>query len=537
MTAKPHPRLHARAPRTPSRAPRAAARALAASALLGGLSAAAPARAVEPEVTSETAAQFYQVTSPNGQQVLSRRRFMTTLGVSAYDLLNKDKVRAQDPLAPELVFRARLRFDSDYGGSSSQADQASPETLVPGFSRGPVDLMYAYVEGRRFANGVLGFKLGRQYVTDVLGWWSFDGATVRATTPFFVAVEAYGGLEQRGGLPLSTPRFERDGIWRGSRAGYADDAWRSYQPSAVAPAFGAAIESTGTSYVHTRLTYRRVYNTGDSGLSQFAEGLRGPAAYSGARISQERIGYAVDASLPDLGGVKAGLAYDLYVKKVSQAFVSTDLYATRKLTLSADFDHVRPTFDGDSIWNFFVAGPTSDLGARASYQPTDALAFSTGGHVRMFTNQTASEVKAPSERGETDLAAQTSPLAAPNFYPASPLYVNGGGSFSGRYRYGKGTVSAKAVGDAGGTGGRGGGDAYIDRTFNDRYLLSARAGAWYWKDSLRPDRSATSFQYVLGAGYLFTSRSKAIVEFEHDINRVVGNRFRLMAWLSLAVTK
>ncbi|MBK6462815.1 MAG: hypothetical protein IPF92_17685 [Myxococcales bacterium] len=539
MTARPppHPLLREPPRARPARTRRPGALALGAIALVGGLATAAPARALEPEVTSETAAQFYQVTSPNGQQVLSRRRFMTTLGVSAYDLLDKDKVRAQDPLAPELVFRARLRFDSDYGGSASQADAASPETLVPGFNRGPVDLMYAYVEGRRFANGVLGFKLGRQYVTDVLGWWSFDGATVRATTPYFVAVEAYGGLEQRGGLPLSTPRFERDGIWRGNRSDYPNGLYPSYQPSAIAPAFGAAIESTGTSYVHTRLTYRRVYNTGESGLSPFAEGLREPAKYVGSRISQERLGYAVDASLPNVGGVKAGLAYDLYVKKLSQAFVSTDFYATQKLTLGADFDHIRPTFDGDSIWNFFVAGPTSDLGARASYQPTDALAFSTGGHVRMFTNQTASEVKPSAERGETDLSANTSPLAAPNFYPASPLYVNGGGSLSGRYRYGKGAVTAKAVGDGGGTGGRGGGDATIDRTFNDRYLLSARAGAWYWKDSLRPDRSATSFQYVLGAGYLFTSRSKAIVEFEHDINRVVGNRFRLMAWLSLAVTK
>lgn len=520
-----------------SAASRARPAALAGAALLGALSAATGARATEPEVTSETAAQFYQVTSPNGRQVLSRRRFMTTLGVSAYDLLDKDKVRASEPLAPDLVFRARLRFDSDYGASAAESDQASPEALVPGFNRGPVDLMYAYVEGRRFAGGVLGFKLGRQYVTDVLGWWSFDGATVRATTPLFVAVEAYGGLEQRGGLPLSTPRFERDGVWRGNRAGYPDNLWSSYQPSEVAPAFGAALESTGTSYVHTRLTYRRVYNTGASDLRPFAPGLRAPSAYSGARISQERVGYSIDGSLPEVGGVKAGLAYDLYVKKVSQLFVSTDVYATQKLTLGADFDHVRPTFDADSIWNFFVSGPTSDAAVRASYQPTDALALSTGAHVRMFTNQTTSEVKPSSERGEADLNAPTSPQAAANDYPTSPLYLNGGGSLSGRYRYGKGTVTAKAVGDAGGTGGRGGGDAYVDRTFADRYLLSARAGAWYWSDALRPERSATSFGYVLGAGYLFTSRSKAIVEFEHDMNRLVGNRFRLMAWLSLAVTK
>ncbi len=504
---------------------------LGASLAIATLLLAPSARALDPEVTSDTAAQFYQVTSPDGRQVLSRRRFMTTLGVSGYDLLGKDKVRAQDPLAPELLFRARLRFDSDYGAAGEEADPNNFGALVPAFSRGPVDLMYAYVEGRRFANGVLGFKIGRQYVTDVLGWWSFDGATVRATTPYFVAVEAYGGLEQRGGMPLSSPRFERDGVWRGSRSGYSQDIWPSYQVSRVAPAFGAAIESAGSSYVHTRLTYRRVYNTGPTSLSQFEDGLRTSTLYDGARISQERIGYAIDGSLPEVGGVKGGLVYDLYVKKFSQLYLSSDVYATKKLTLGADFDHFRPTFDGDSIWNFFVSGPTSDLGARASYQPTDKLAFSAGGHVRMFTNQTTSDVPPTSK-------SPSSPnLTGGNFYPESPLYLNGGGSLSAKYRYGKGTVTARGVGDGGGTGGRAGGDAYVDRTFADRYLVSARAGAWYWKDSLRPDRSATSFGYVLGAGYIFTPRSQALVEFEHDINRVVGNRFRLMLWLTLAVTK
>ncbi len=57
-------------------------------------------------------------------------------------------------------------------------------------------------------------------MSDVLGWWSFDGALLRVTTPYYVQLEAYGGLEQRGGLPLSTSRFERQGIWRGSHRGF-----------------------------------------------------------------------------------------------------------------------------------------------------------------------------------------------------------------------------------------------------------------------------------------------------------------------------
>ena len=519
-----------------SASPRARALVLGAASAALVLGVAAPALAVEPEVTADTAAQFYEVTSPDGQRVLTRRRFTATLGVAGTDLLNKDKLRAQDPLAPELLFRARVRFDSDYGAGGEEANRQSPETLVPGFNRGPIDLMYAYVEGRRFFKGVAGFKLGRQYVTDVLGWWSFDGATVRATTPFFVAVEAYGGLEQRGGMPLSTPRFERDGIMRGSRTNFDPAAWTSFQPARVAPAFGAALESTGTSFVHTRVTYRRVYNTGASNVSMYDDGLRSPVQYDGTRVSSERIGYAFDGSLPDVGGVKGGLVYDLYVKKFSQLYLSTDVYATQKLTLSADFDHFRPTFDGDSIWNFFVSGPTNDIGGRLAYQANDHLGISGGGHVRLFNNQTES---ATDDTTEPRLGAPTSPngLASGNYYPEGAFYVNGGGNVAAKYRYTRGNVSLRGAADGGGTGGRAGGDVYADHTFQNRYLVSARAGAWYWKDSLRPDRSATSFGYVLGAGYILSPRSQAMVEFEHDVNRVVGNRFRLMLWLTLAVTK
>lgn len=494
---------------------------------VGSTLAVRPALAVEPEVTSDTAAQFYEVTSPDGTRVLTRRRFTSTLGVGALDLLSKDKVREQNPLAPDLVFRARVRFDSDYGALAAEEDPSLASSVVPGFSRGRLDLMYAYVEGRRFANGVLGFKLGRQYVTDVLGWWSFDGATVRATTPFFMAVEAYGGLEQRGGMPLSTPRFERDGVLRGSRIGYDPTTWSAYQPSSLAPAFGAALESQGVSFLHSRLTYRRVYNTGESNVSMFQPGLRSSALYDGTRVSSERIGYAFDGSLPSVGGLRGGLAYDLYVAKFSQLYLSTDVYATQKLTLSADFDHFRPTFDADSIWNLFVTGPTNDLGARFAYQASDSFGVSGGGHVRMFENATGPE---EDTRGK-------SPLADANQYAASPLYLNGGGNVAAKYRYTRGNVTVRGAADGGGTGGRAGGDVYADHTFQKRYLVSARVGAWAWKDSLRPDRSATSLGYVLGAGYIFSPRSQALVEFEHDMNRIVGNRFRLMLWLSLAVNK
>src|SRR5690606_38043867 len=140
-----------------------------------------------------------------------------------------------------------------------------------GLDRTPVDLMYGYVEGRNLGDGWFAFRLGRQYVTDALGWWSFDGGLARLVTPYYLQAEIYGGLEQRGGLPLSTSRFERQGVWRGLHDDFAERAqdYPSFQFASEAPAFGAALESTGVNWIHGRASYRRVYNTGPAFTGQF----------------------------------------------------------------------------------------------------------------------------------------------------------------------------------------------------------------------------------------------------------------------------
>jgi hypothetical protein len=162
-----------------------------------------------------------------------------------------------------------------------------------------------------------------------------------------------------------------------------------------------------------------------------------------------------------------------------------------------------PTFDADSIWNFFLAEPMNDLGVRASWDATRHWAFAAGARARAFSVQTANE-----NVGTIPGSSATSPngLAAANYFPSSSLDVMGGGNLSARWHFGEG-------------------------------ILSARAGVWQWDDKLRTDRDAVSFQYVLGAGYNLWSRSRVFADFEHDMNRISGQRFRGMLWLSLAVSK
>ena len=499
--------------------------AFAASTLvLAGVLVSGVASAIEPEITSETSAQFYEVRSPTGETVIPRRRLTTTLGAAVYDLWDVP----EDPTGPSLTFRARMRYDADYGGAGAETDVTNYGRLVPGFDRGPVDLMYGYIEGRRFLSGWLGFKLGRQYQTDALGWWSFDGGLVKITTPYYFSAEVYGGLEQRGGLPLSTPRYERDGVWRGNRDDYDRSLWPAYQGATIAPAYGAALESAGFTWLHGRLSYRRVYNTGESNVSQFASGTTQPVSYDGSRISQERLGYSIDGSLPNVGGIKGGFAYDLYLARMGNIFASVDGYVTKRVTVSADYDYYVPTFDADSIWNFFLAMPMNDFGLRTNWDVTDEIGLSAGGHVRTFKLQTQAE----------DTTKPSSPnLASADTYPSSALEPMGGGNLSARYRFGEGQLGARGAADLAKTGERLGIDLYGERTIETRYVFQGRTGVWQWNDKEREDRNAVSFQYVAGVGYKIMPRSLALAEFEHDINRIVGQRFRVMLWLSLAVAK
>ncbi|HKQ71526.1 MAG TPA: hypothetical protein VJT73_19410, partial [Polyangiaceae bacterium] len=83
-----------------------------------------------------------------------------------------------------------------------------------------------------------------------------------------------------------------------------------------------------------------------------------------------------------------------------------------------------------------------------------------------------------------------------------------------------------------------GGDIYGERWFQGgRFTALARVSLFDWSDGLRPDRDATSFGYVIGGGFRPSPVAQALIEWEHDMNRIVGQRFRILAVLNLTVTK
>jgi hypothetical protein len=245
--------------------------------------------------------------------------------------------------------------------------------------------------------------------------------------------------------------------------------------------------------------------------------------YDGTRVSSERLGYAVDATVADIAGAKGGIVYDLFDGALSSGYAQLDWFASSRLTASADFDYFRPTFDGDSIFTYFTHHPMTTMSGRVAWQPLGELDLALSGGARsFFTDGDPDVLGSPTTGAPRTKAARTDAL----------------GDFSARYRFANALLRARGTFQRGDGGHRQGGDIYGEQRFlGGRWTTSARVSLFDWQDDLRADRSATSFAYVLGGGFRPSRVLEALLEWEHDMNRLVGQRYRVLAIVSLTVTK
>jgi len=482
------------------------------------------AHAYDAEVDAQTIGQAYQLRGLTGNPVLSRRRVTQSLQLGVYNLTDPSREGA-----PQVLFRARMRIDADFGTNRDEYTVSTTSSLdrwIPLLQPAPVELMYGYLEGKRFAGGWLSFKVGRQYLVDPLGWYSFDGALFRVTTPAYFAVEAYGGWEVRGGIPLTTNpqigRYEMAGIVRADRSNLPGSAYPSIQPQSLAPVWGAAIETVGPHWIHGRLSYRKAYNTGASYVAG-SGALLGPdqmGIYDRTRTSSERIGYGLNATLAELVGLRGNLIYDLYGARFSNVEAGTDLMVHKRVTVSADYTYYRPIFDADSIFNVFGFEPMDDFTGRLEVDVTDQMNVAADGMVRRYRSDDPDSVLA----GSVKVASSLAP----------------GGGLRMRYRWPSARLMLRGNGLAGDQGRRVGADLSYEKTLFNRMFVDGRISLWDFRDKLRTDgaggtRDATSIGYVVGAGYKISNESNAMLQWEHDSNRLVGMRYRILAMLNVRV--
>jgi hypothetical protein len=259
-------------------------------------------------------------------------------------------------------------------------------------------------------------------------------------------------------------------------------------------------------------------------ISPFLDAGNGLLYLRGNRTSSERIGYSLRADHPSVGALKGSLVYDFYNQVLSEYSASADAYVTRKVTLGASFERYLPTFDADSIFNWFAHSPTTSALGRADVRFSRRIEATVSGGVRWFETEGDPETYAvePDQTKKRRLFDVSLDAGA-------------------RFDYGAGTIGVRGGGEAGERGYRLGGDVTGRRQFGSRYDGLCVVSLWDWSDALREDRDATSVGYVLGGGLTpgpsFFARSRLGFELEHNINRLVGHRFRALFTLDLTVLK
>ena len=477
--------------------------------------AAAPASAFDARVDAALDAQYYAIRSPFGEPSLSRRRYTSSLGLELMNLQGE-----WHPRRASYAFRSRLRVDSDFGIDAREFTARS-QGYVPGLSPAPLEVLYTYLEGSGLAGGLLGFRLGRQYQVDSLGYWSFDGALVELRLPVALMLSGYAGFEQRTGLPmLASGRFSGDGVWRGNRDGLETGQFPAYlEESKLAPALGASLETQGFEYLHARFSYRRVQNRSRVLVSPFLPTNADPEFYQATRTSSERAAASLDLNIPNAAVLSSRAIYDLLLDRVTTATASLDGYIGSRLQLGALVDYFFPSFDGDSIFNWFTRRARTTTEARIGYAFTPELSLSVASGLRWFERGAASDAWLVESGGRSAAV-----LARAN----------------ARYYTGLTTLTLDASAERAESAHSVGADVTGRRLFSGgRYDTLAIVSLYDFASDTRADRSATSFSYVLGAGVRpgpgFNSRSRLGFEWEHSMSRLVGQRFRVLLTLDLTV--
>jgi hypothetical protein len=252
-------------------------------------------------------------------------------------------------------------------------------------------------------------------------------------------------------------------------------------------------------------------------VSRFADATGQFRSIAGDRTSTERAGLSFSLQGPELGALSGDAAYDLFLERVSDLSAALDWYASEQAELGVGYEYYVPTFDADSIFNWFVQWPTQSVELRGStwLSPRVDVALRTG--VSFF--QTEADTELGDVRGS--------------------VLVDRFVTFDARYRLPRTTLRLDAESRWGDTGHLVGSNLTTQREYHEGYYDSLLVLSLYdFSDALRPQRDAVSFGYVLGGGVapevMAVVKSRLGLEWEHAVNRLYGHRFRVLMTLNVS---
>jgi len=323
-----------------------------------------PAFGVDFEVQSRTIGDVYahlRADDQAGDDPISRHRIHQILGLNAWDLMGDG--------TNSLTFVSSLRIDYDFGILAEEIDNNGQLALHD------ASLLYGYVEGRDMW-GWLDFKLGRQYEIDAIDMLLFDGAKIRAKTPWYFAVEILGGYEAVNGT-LTVNQQALDGTVEGSPRPCFNDVCTGYTVEDPDPKLvvGVGLSLMDLTYTQLDLKFRQIVTLNDHPENEV----------DGDSLSQMRVGGAFSQRIMEGLFVHGGASYDMYLSLVNEVRGGVRYRPVHMVEVEAGYTYVIPTFDANSIWTFFSWRPINRIEERARFFFDDDLWIHAGAYQSLYT--------------------------------------------------------------------------------------------------------------------------------------------------------
>jgi hypothetical protein len=478
--------------------------------LVAGLGSASRARAYDFSIDLRTIGQGYQVrrfAADGGNQLLTRRRLTQYLDLNVFDI-EPALWHGDDGGRNIIYFDASLRFDSDFGGYLLNRPTGVDE--IRELSQSQVDILYAFLGGRN-VGGRVDFQLGRQIHFDLVDFYAFDGGDALVHLRRGLAVEAFGGTEVRGELPLSAPIYELDGTSAGSR----DPATRPDQNAVLQPLVGGAVAAGGDGEPWAlRLAYRRVW-------SATADLLPGEPT---SGVNEEKVALTGNVGWRDRLYLSGGIRFNILLGEFDDEQLALRIRLPRMQWMTLEYTFLAPTFDGDSIWNVFATGPYRDW--RASWEigiNRDLKAY-VRGFVRLF--EAIDDVAAVGPYAGQDVGA----LAPGGRFAA-------GGSLGAAWRRGRGFLRWDGYLDEGYGGLKAGVDLAGRFAVRAPFELEGRLTGFTWRSDLNPATDAgITIGVQAGGRYQLGHGVRLHLLAEDNFGTFYEAQFRGLAVLELAAS-
>ena len=203
------------------------------------------------------------------------------------------------------------------------------------------------------------------------------------------------------------------------------------------------------------------------------------------------------------------MVYDLFRSKVIEHRAAVVAHLAEPLRLSVNYRYRMPTFDADSIFNWFGAVGSTDLRPRLDVDLRRDLTLGVSAGIRWYQAPWSSvTTDAGTVRGyERDWIGNVD-----STWHSRTLLVR--------------IADTTEVGDA---GDRYVADAYLSyQLYGGTLVPSAIVSVARFRDHLRSDFNSSVFTYVLGCRYAPIRAPRFGLDWEHSVSDVAAQRFRVV---------